>query len=218
MREKIQRRNFLKTMAGAGLTLSAVKAVAADMCQITAEQTSGPFYPGESSFEVTNDLTRVPGRAKPASGEVVILLGTVVDTLCRPVVDANVEIWQACASGRYNNPRDPNPAPLDPDFRYWGEAYTDASGAFEFKTIKPGAYPADVDWDRPPHIHVRISRRGYREIITQLYFKGDPLNDLDKILIATPAAQRDALVVDFQPSREQSGVLVGQCQLTIQKV
>ncbi len=67
--------------------------------------------------------------------------GIVQDLSCRPVAGVNVEIWQACASGRYNNERDPNPAPLDPNFRYWGETFTDAAGAYEFKTILPGAYP-----------------------------------------------------------------------------
>ncbi len=61
--------------------------------------------------------------------------GRVVDEDCQPVANANVEIWQACATGRYNNRNDPNPAALDPNFRYWAEAFTVADGLYQF--IKP---------------------------------------------------------------------------------
>jgi protocatechuate 3,4-dioxygenase, beta subunit len=198
MNEVLERRRFL----GRGLVLGGMSAflpvlAKAQQCLETPKQTPGPFYPGDAQFEVTNDLTRLPGSSKAAEGEIVHLHGVVQGADCQPLANANVEIWQACASGRYNNPRDPNPAPLDPNFRYWGEAFSGKDGRFYFKTIKPGAYPAAEDWDRPPHIHVRVSKLGYRELITQMYFAGDPLNDKDLVLLDTPEAQRAQLVVDF---------------------
>ena len=193
------RRQMLKRglMLG-GLGMLAPIAKAKDMfCVNTPAQTAGPFYPGEAQFTTTHDLTRVPGKTKRAEGQIVHLSGKILDSNCQPIQNANVEIWQACASGRYNNPRDPNPAPLDENFGYWGEAFTNESGEFYFKTIKPGAYQADADWKRPPHIHVRVSKLGYRDLVTQMYFKGDPLNDIDLILLDTPADLRGQLVVDF---------------------
>lgn len=165
----------------------------------TPPQTAGPFYPGESAFQPDADLTLAPGQKAAPLGQVVYINGRVHDQSCRPIAGATVEIWQACASGRYNNPNDPNPAALDPNFKYWGEAITDAEGIYAFKTIKPGAYPADENWIRPPHIHFKITKLGYHELVTQMYFKGDPLNARDLILDKVPHDQWGRVIVDFQP-------------------
>lgn len=204
-----QRRQFLKTSIKTGIGSIGVallanpisRALAGDTCELTPPQTSGPFYPGEGRFTADNDLTQIKDRA-PAAGKVVIVTGQILDLNCEPVADANVEIWQACESGRYNNDRDPNPAPLDPNFKYWGEAFTDKEGRYEFKTIIPGAYPAADDWDRPPHIHFRVAKRGYKELVTQMYFKGEALNDTDLILLDLVPADREKLIVEFKTEAE----------------
>ena len=112
------RRKFLKLGAGTTgawlLSGPVTQALTAACGQETPAQTSGPFYPGESNFHPDADLTRIPGHATAAKGQVVLIRGKVLDSKCRPVAGANVEIWQACASGRYNNIKDPNPAPIDP--------------------------------------------------------------------------------------------------------
>jgi protocatechuate 3,4-dioxygenase beta subunit len=220
------RRQFLKmgtgTFAGLLLATRATKAFAS-ACGITPEQTSGPFYPGESQFHSgggENDLTVIPGAKTRPLGQVVYVRGKVLNQACNPVQGALVEIWQACASGRYDNPKDTNTAPLDPNFKYWGEAYTDQNGEYSFKTIQPGAYPADVGWIRPPHVHFQVSKLGHHELITQLYFKGQSLNDVDQILLAVPAAERDSVIVDFQPSGPElePGSLTGEFNITLQSV
>ena len=220
MQNDLKRRDFLKmSIGGLGVGLIANKAAAAaPMCLKTAPQTEGPFYPGEEKFLAVNDLTRAEGASRPAEGQVVYVSGIVQDLNCQPIAGVNVEIWQACASGRYNNPNDPNTAPLDPNFRYWGETYTDAQGNYNFKTILPGAYPADTDWDRPPHIHFRLSKRGYHELITQMYFKGHPLNDADKILQHVPERLRGAVIVDFKVNPAEPASLVGKFDISIEKV
>ena len=93
-----------------------------------------------------------------------------------------VEIWQACVSGKYNHPNDPNKAPLDKNFQYWGRSTTDKQGIYFFKTILPGAYPADTNWIRPPHVHYKVHKWGFRELTTQLYFAGNQYNQFDRIL------------------------------------
>ena len=207
MGQELNRRAFLKFGAsaagGAAVALASSGAFAksaAAACGATPPQTPGPFYPGESEFRADADLTQIEGHAQRASGQVALLSGRVVDGACRPVAGAAVEIWQACASGRYDNPKDDNPAPLDPHFKYWGEAFTNADGEYAFKTIKPGAYPAGDSWVRPPHIHFKVTKLGYRELVTQLYFKGEPLNDVDLILLGVPAGERDRVIVEFAPS------------------
>jgi protocatechuate 3,4-dioxygenase beta subunit len=36
---------------------------------------------------------------------------------------------------------------------------------------------------RPPHIHFKISKRGFSELTTQMYFPGQKLNDSDLLLM-----------------------------------
>jgi protocatechuate 3,4-dioxygenase beta subunit len=214
------RRAFLKSIpmaAAAGFFAASTTKALAEACGLaTPRETSGPFYPGDPNFRAEYDLTRVEGSSVEALGERVFLHGIVQDENCRPVKNANVEIWQACASGKYLHARDPNPAEADPNFRYWSEAFTGADGKFAFKTIKPGAYPADVNWDRPPHIHFRISALGFNELVTQMYFKGEELNEKDLILRQHPAHERELLVVDFQPV--PTGGIRGNFVITLKKV
>ncbi len=217
------RRTFFKLglgTAGALITAGPVSRALASACGITPPQTPGPFYPGGDKFNLDTDLTWIPGHSQRALGQVIYVKGIVVDEQCRPVKDANVEIWQACASGKYNNPRDPNTAPLDPNFRYWAETYTNEDGEYAFKSILPGEYPADTNWVRPAHIHFKITRLGYRELVTQMYFSGNPLNEKDLILRNIPASERESVIVDFQPSPEgfEPGSLTGNFDITIQSV
>lgn len=221
--KKTERRTFMKYglgIAGATLAGSQASKSMAMVCGKTPAQTAGPFYPGDDRFSLDTDLTWIPGHEQRAFGQIIYVKGRVVDSSCRPLDNVNVEIWQAAASGKYNNPRDPNPAPLDPNFRYWAETYTNEDGEYLFKTILPGEYPANRDWIRPPHIHFRVSALGYKELITQMYFAGNPLNDRDLILRGIPESERMKAIVDFLPATEVSepGSLIGQFDITIEPV
>ena len=202
----------LSAAAVAGVSLSSINA--ANTCQTTAEQPEGPFYPIKDQTDKDNDLTQMRGNTKKAIGEVVVLKGIVNNELCRPVEGAIVEIWQACDTGKYNHPGDPNTSKLDPNFQYWGRAITDVHGNYSFKTIKPGAYPAGNNWVRPPHIHVKVHLRGYEELTTQLYFaKNKRLNDKDLLLMRLTEEERKSVIVDF----ETKGNIypVGQFNITL---
>jgi protocatechuate 3,4-dioxygenase, beta subunit len=200
----VSRRGFAALMA-ATVTGAAGKAVAA-ACGLTPPQTEGPFYPITDQPDKDNDLTIVRGRQQQAKGRRIFILGQVLDENCQPVPGALVEIWQACISGRYNHSSDPNTAPLDPDFQYWGRSTTDGQGRYKFKTILPGSYPAAPGWRRPPHIHFKVQRLGFHELTTQMYFAGHPLNAQDRILQSLPQPQRSSVVVpleDLPPTQGQ---------------
>jgi len=81
----------------------------------TPEQILGRYYPLKG-FDQNADLTRVPGRPGRAEGQVLDVMGRVLNLKGGPVRNAKVEIWQANAHGRYTHPSDTNPAPLDPNF------------------------------------------------------------------------------------------------------
>jgi protocatechuate 3,4-dioxygenase beta subunit len=168
-----------------------------DACGLTPPQTEGPFYPVVNQADKDTDLTQVRGKTGRAKGQVIYIQGQVVDEHCGPVPNALVEIWQACWSGRYHHPGDTSGNVLDPNFQYWGRASTDAQGNYQFKTIIPGAYKADTNWWRPPHIHYKVHALGYHDLTTQMYFAGNQYNDADLILQNVPAAERDRVIVDF---------------------
>lgn len=187
--------------------------------QPTPAQTAGPFHPVRDQDDKDLDLTRVKGRAGRAQGQVIRIKGTVRDQHGQPVPKAQVEIWQANKNGRYAHERDTNPAPLDPDFQGWGITETDAQGGYRFLSIKPGSYPAAQGWERPPHIHFKVTLLGHHELTTQLYFAGEKLNDKDAILLDTPEARRPALIVAFAPVEDaaEGKILEGEFNMVLRK-
>lgn len=195
--DRFSRRTALKAALG-GLAATAASALPA----ATPRQTAGPFFPKRDQADKDLDLTRIAGHEKAALGEVCVIEGRVLDEDGKPVADALVDIWQANHHGRYDHEADPNPAPLDPDFQGWARLRTDAEGRYRVRTIKPGAYPVEAGWSRPPHIHFKVARRGFHELTTQMYFAGDPLNDVDRLLLAIPEADRPQLVVAFSTATE----------------
>jgi protocatechuate 3,4-dioxygenase beta subunit len=102
-------------LAGSGVVFSPKPAAAAATLQRTPDQILGPFYP-LSELSQTSDLTRVSGRSGRAEGQVLNVMGRVLNLAGEPVRNAKVEVWQANTYGRYTHPSDPNPAPLDPNF------------------------------------------------------------------------------------------------------
>ncbi len=124
----------------------------------------------------------------------VTIQGQVLDIEGNPVEGATVDIWQANAAGRYRHPHDNNPAPLDPDFQGWAIVQSGVQGGFKFKTVIPGAYPVSDAWKRPPHIHFKVSKKGYAEVTTQMYFPDHELNQVDRLLQSKTAAEQQMMV------------------------
>ncbi len=214
MHAPFDRRALLRRAGLASLGLAGLAAADTQ----TPPQTEGPFFPVADRADKDLDLTRVAGHELRAEGEPVTVSGVVRDLDGAPLSGVLLDVWQACASGRYDHPRDPNPAPVDPHFQYWARMLTDGDGRFRFKTIIPGAYPASRDWDRPPHIHFRVDAFRQPRLTTQMYFAGNPLNDIDLILRDTArrhgAEARDSLLVDFS-DRDDDGDPLGLFEIVL---
>src|SRR5215203_5757671 len=167
---QLTRREIMRmsaALAGTGVFLSGSAAFAQQILRRTPNQILGPFYP-LGSLDQNADLTRVPGRPGRAEGQVLNVMGRLLNLKGEPVRHAKVEIWQANTHGRYTHPSDTNPAPLDPNFEGFAVLTTDAEGRYRFKTIKPGAYPAGSGLMRPPHIHFEATGQINR-LVTQMY-------------------------------------------------
>jgi len=157
----------------------------------TPATVAGPFYPLLSKpVDRDADLTVISGRKDRAKGQVIHVVGRVLNLKGDPVKGLQVEIWQANAAGRYDHPADPNPAPLDPNFQGYGVIVTDAEGRYRFKTIKPAGYPLTQNSYRAPHIHFELTGRLDRHI-TQMWFPGEPLNSQDQLFtVLSPRGQQ----------------------------
>jgi protocatechuate 3,4-dioxygenase beta subunit len=189
-------------IAGSGAVLPSRLAAAEAALQRTPDQILGPFYP-LAELPQTSDLTRVASRSGRAEGQLLNVMGRVLNLAGEPIRNARVEVWQANAHGRYTHPSDPNPAPLDPNFEGSAVLTTDPEGRYRFKTIKPAAYPAGPNRMRPAHIHFKVIGR-QDQIVTQMYFENDPYNKTDPFLNSVGGAERQALLVKklLDPSPE----------------
>ena len=167
----------------------------------TSEQILGPFYPVRLPADQDADLTIIAGKDARALGQVLYVSGRVTNVRGEPVVDAELEIWQANAAGRYIHPADQNPAPIDPNFEGYAKIRTGPDGSYRIKTVKPGAYPAAPGWTRPPHIHFDVKGRASR-LVTQMYLEGEELNGKDKLLQG--ASRKEGLIARYSaPSNPQ---------------
>lgn len=167
----------------------------------TLSEVTGPG-PALSAVSVEDsDLTHNAGTGGEAMGERIIVTGRVLDQDDRPVPEALVEIWQANAAGRYRHKKDQHHAQLDPNFLGFGRCLTNRDGIYRFTTIRPGAYPWENHpnaW-RPAHIHFSLLGPSWTSrLITQMYFPGDPLQELDPIFTSVPTASaRQRLIARY---------------------
>lgn len=194
----IGRRRFLKSMAlaSAGFTLPGYLAEA---LTLTPAQTPGPFYPlaDDIPLDKDNDLLYLNDRLTPASGIVTHIAGRVLTSDGTPIRGALVELWHTDVNGNYtyNAGVGPNPA-ADPNFAGFGQFLTGSSGAYRFRSIRPGLYPG-----RARHFHFGITIPGQlRRFATQTYWSGEPQNASDGVLNSIPdMEQRNSVILTYSP-------------------
>ncbi len=124
----------------------------------TIEMTEGPFYKSGAPQKVLLAPTGMAGTR-------IVVSGYVLTTTCQPVSGAKVDVWQADASGNYDNS----------GYTLRGYVLTDSEGRYSFETIVPGLYPG-----RTEHIHVKVWGN-ISTLTTQLYFPGVAQNAQDSI-------------------------------------
>ena len=134
----------------------------------TAEMTLGPFFPREFA-QGLNELAADAASSIEITGRVTELDG-------KPLDNVVLEIWQADAAGRLDNP----------GFVGWGRAATDEQGIYRFRTIRPGAIRG-----RAPHINFLVLYSGLmRQLQTTMFFESAE----DPVLNALPDSRRKLLI------------------------
>lgn len=199
-----ERRNVLKylgaaaTLALPGWVLGENALWVPEDLPITPQQTEGPFYP-ETTIEQQlfndTDLIRKLGSHEVAKGKPITVEGIIMDRKGKPLANSTVEVWQACASGRYNHSRDSNnPGLLDNNFQFWGRAVTGEDGRYSFNSIIPGKYPGRTG----RHIHYRVDSEGFKRSTTQCYFSDFGEDNMrDGIYRSLNAKERKLVTVEF---------------------
>ena len=177
----MRRRTFIKSSS---LTAFSVAAFGTIHCKgknytgsnPTTTDILGPFYRPGAPMR-TNLVT--PG----SKGTPMELTGTIYQSDGKtPQANVLIEVWQCDENEYYDNTSD--------EYLYRGTTKTDNDGKYSFQTIVPVPYKASPNSWRPAHVHLRISSPTHQDLITQIYFKGDPhLND-DSSSASPTAANR----------------------------
>jgi protocatechuate 3,4-dioxygenase beta subunit len=125
----------------------------------TTNDILGPFY--RPNAPIRTDLTY-----EGLAGTRIVLKGKVFKSDCTTSLkDALVEIWHCNTEGEYDNETD--------EYRLRASLNTNEKGEYSFTTILPGKY-LNGKLYRPAHIHYRVTEMNSKELISQIYFKGDP--------------------------------------------
>ena len=128
----------------------------------------GPYYRPGSPLRTNINPTGFSGIPLHLSGTIYKNDGKTAFKNCL------IEIWQCNQQGEYDNFSD--------EYAYRGATRTGDDGSYHFVSTYPMAYMIDAANNkyRPSHIHMRVEgASGDRDLITQIYFKGDPHLETD---------------------------------------
>lgn len=165
-------------------------ASAARALTATPSTTEGPYYTFSSQNQVVqsgssvydahffttegtdNDLTHIYADSTQSNGTLFLLSGTLVNTAGAAVGGAVVELWEADNNGVYNyvssSSGTNNYAGRDKNFQGFGKTTTDSTGAWSFRTIKPGKYTGRIR-----HFHFKVIIGGSTILTSQFVFSED---------------------------------------------
>jgi protocatechuate 3,4-dioxygenase, beta subunit len=197
------RRTFLlaAAMVGAGATVPFLGSRAHALTP-TPRSTEGPFYPRRLPADIDNDLTRIGGKSGVAKGNLLVFGGRLLDTRGAPVTNARIEIWQCDVTGHYHHVGYDS-RNIDEHFQGFGIANTDAEGRYQFRTIKPAAYPG-----RTAHIHYIVKTPRGVALTSQMLFEGEPGNENDFVFrAARDSNERERLLMKLSGGKELNGVM-----------
>lgn len=149
----------------------------------TSQNLLGPFWRLNSPPTANGDsLIR-----SPTDGTPLFVRARFVDPAGQPVAGAEVDIWHSNNEGFYENQDE---AQADMNLR--GKFTSDAQGAIWFRSIRPAGYPIPTEGPvgrllkaqgrhpfRPAHLHFLAYKPGFKTLISQIYFNGDPRLETD---------------------------------------
>lgn len=191
-----KRQEFILLSDTLGLSMLTVAMNNAKPAGVTESTVFGPFHvAGAPHMAQGADISA------GATGEPLFVTARVTAPDGKPVIGADVDIWQADEDGLYDVQR--------PDLEHHqarAVLRTDADGYLRFRTVLPVAYPVPTDgpvgkmlvatgrhpW-RPAHIHFMVVATGFERLITHVFRDGDPYMDSDVVF-----GVRSSLIGQFE--------------------
>lgn len=134
----MRRLAVLVLLVAAATAAGAAPVQSAGGCPATPNDGFGPFGQGLP-----------PLRAKTGAGHV--LTGLVLEAVsCKPVPNAQVQLWQSNAKGVYVR-------------KLSATVLTNRAGRFRYESPRPVSYES-----LPPHIHVRVVAKGFETLLSRI--------------------------------------------------
>lgn len=143
----------------------------------TATSVLGPFW--RPAPELSNPAILAP---EGTPGEPLVVRGVVRGAGGAPLPGARVDVWQCDADGLYDVQVGDGS-----DVGLRGVLSSDATGAYEVRTIVPPPYEVPKDGPvgrllaalgrhafRPAHVHFRVEAADHARLTTMVFFSGDP--------------------------------------------
>lgn len=172
----MDRKEFLLNSALAAISISTLGCVVAKEPASATTQNDLPESTHSGDCETTNDILgpfyrpNAPLRSdllfEGLKGAQVLIKGKVYADDCETVLEnALIEIWHCDTEGNYDN--------KSAKFLHRGSQKSTSEGDYSFNTILPGKY-LNGELYRPAHIHFRVTHADQQELVSQIYFTGDP--------------------------------------------
>jgi protocatechuate 3,4-dioxygenase beta subunit len=206
------RRAFFRQLGATAAFFTVPGLFAEELSRKTPWVEEGPFYPPRLPLDTDNDLLLVNDSITPAVGEITHVSGRVLSTTGSAIRNATVELWEADTHGIYLADAGNRPQ-YDAHFQGFGRFLTGSTGEYYFRTIKPTAYSG-----RPaPHIHFKVKVKGREPFTTQLFVKGAPGNQQDRIWQRIGDERTRSLVtVEFAPmAASRAGELAARFDIVL---
>lgn len=209
-----KRQEFILLSDTLGLSMLVTTQNNAKPAGCTESTVFGPFYIEDAPiFDNGDDISN------GAKGKPCFVRGQIRGHDGRPVVGAEIDVWQSDEDGFYDVQTPAKEG--QPEHRARGRLRSGADGRFHFRSILPEAYPIPHDgpvgrmlealgrhpW-RPAHLHFMIQAPGYETLITHVFRDGDQYLDSDAVF-----GVRSTLITDWvrrEPGAAPDGILMNE--------
>ncbi|MGH9673457.1 MAG: intradiol ring-cleavage dioxygenase [Bryobacteraceae bacterium] len=164
MHEPVLRRQVMRwgAFSATGLVWSGAVEATAE-CDETEDNIEGPYYKAGAPERDALLEKGMPGIRLEVRGR-------VLNTRCEPIPNAILDVWHCDDKGAYDNT----------GYVYRGRIQADRRGNYVIRTIVPPPYKVSETSTRPAHLHLKLSGKDTKLLTTQLYFKGDRFNTVDR--------------------------------------
>jgi protocatechuate 3,4-dioxygenase beta subunit len=134
----------------------------------TVPRELGPFYRSGAPYRAKLTPPLEPGTVLVVTGRIWSF------ETKKPLPGAALDLWQVDnQTADYSNGNG--------DFKNRARLLTDETGAFEFETVHPIPYAPSPNFWRSPHTHFIATAQKHRQLVSEMFFKGDAKQDIDRL-------------------------------------